>query len=156
MLKGSKKHHFTFVYIMYFLLSYFSNECPLGDLWRHCGGLGKKILMPYPINQSWREQIELKIYIPRPPQWRHRSPSCSALETAVACERTEPSLGRQETPPPPPKKTFLPIEMLPKCRVNVQIALKFSNLSIYFQNSLDFLKFFFMSKIPPQIPELCS
>ena len=30
-----------------------------GDLWRHCGGLGKEILMPYPINQSWREQIEL-------------------------------------------------------------------------------------------------
>ena len=22
-----------------------------GDLWRHCGGLGKEILMPYPINQ---------------------------------------------------------------------------------------------------------
>ena len=31
----------------------------LGDLWRHCGGLGIEILMPYPINQSWREQIEL-------------------------------------------------------------------------------------------------
>ena len=23
----------------------------LGDLWRHCGGLGKESLMPYPINQ---------------------------------------------------------------------------------------------------------
>ena len=34
------------------------NQVP-GDLWRHCGGLGKEILMPYPINQSWREQIEL-------------------------------------------------------------------------------------------------
>ena len=42
--------------------------------------------MPYPINQSWREQIELnwctrwlmgygiKISIPRPPRWRRRSP----------------------------------------------------------------------------------
>ena len=30
-----------------------------GDLWRHCGDLGKEILMPYPLNQSWREQIEL-------------------------------------------------------------------------------------------------
>ena len=31
----------------------------LGDLWRHCGGLGREILMPYPINQSWRDQIDL-------------------------------------------------------------------------------------------------
>ena len=30
-----------------------------GDLWRHCGGMGKEILMPYPINQSWRKPIEL-------------------------------------------------------------------------------------------------
>ena len=35
------------------------NELPPGDLWRDCGGLGKEILMPYSINQSWREQIEL-------------------------------------------------------------------------------------------------
>ena len=27
-----------------------NHEYP-GDLWRHCGGLGKEILMPYPINQ---------------------------------------------------------------------------------------------------------
>ena len=30
-----------------------------GDLWRHCGALGKEILMLYPINQSWREYTEL-------------------------------------------------------------------------------------------------
>ena len=48
-------------------------------------------------------------------------------------------------------------EMLSKCRVNVQIALKFSNLSIFFfYNSRDFLKFFLVSKIPPKILELCS
>ena len=47
-------------------------------------------------------------------------------------------------------------EMLSKCRVNVQIALKFSSLSIFFYNSRDFLKFFLVSKIPPKIPELCS
>ena len=52
-----------------------------------------------------------------------------------------------------PKKGFVNVfarEMLPKCRVNVQIALKFSNLSIFFYNSRGFLKFFLMSKIPPQ------
>ena len=32
-----------------------------GDLWRHCGGLGKEILIPYPINQSWREQIGARV-----------------------------------------------------------------------------------------------
>ena len=33
----------------YFLRTY--TTCNLGDLWRHCGGLGIEIVMPYPINQ---------------------------------------------------------------------------------------------------------
>ena len=57
-----------------------------GDLWRNCGGLGKEILMPYPINQRthqfnsvcsrqlWFMGYGIKISFPRPPQWRHRSP----------------------------------------------------------------------------------
>ena len=51
-----------------------------GDLWRHCGGLGKEILMPYPINQRahqfnsicsrqlWFMGYGIKISFPRPPQ----------------------------------------------------------------------------------------
>ena len=46
------------------------NSQPLpGDLWRHCRGLGKEILMPYPINQSWREQIELNWICARVGLW---------------------------------------------------------------------------------------
>ena len=47
-------------------------------------------------------------------------------------------------------------EKFPTCQVKVQIALKFSKLSIFFLNSREFLKFFLMSKIPKKIPELCS
>ena len=67
----------------------------LGDLWRHCRGLGKKILMPYPINQRahqfnsicsrqlWFMGYGIKISIPRPPQWRHRSPSFLSLRQSA-------------------------------------------------------------------------
>ena len=57
------------------------------------------------------------------------------------------------------KKRFVNVfacEILPTCLVKVQIALKFSNLSIFPKNSRNFLKFFLMSKTPPKIPELCS
>ena len=64
--------------------------------------------------------------------------SFSALETAVACEQTKPSPSRQEY-----KKRFVDVfarELLPECRVNIQIALKFNF----------FLKFQRFSKIPPK------
>ena len=62
------------------------------------GAWGKK-LMPYPINQIWREQIELnwcarwlmgygiKISFPRLPQWRHRSPGSNSIDSASTLTR---------------------------------------------------------------------
>ena len=68
----------------------------------------------------------------------------------VGYEQSDTSLGRLEYK----QKRFVNVfagEMLPRCQVKVQIALKFSNWSIFFpENSHDFLKFFLMSKIPPK------
>ena len=65
----------------------------------------------------------------------------SALDTAVARERTEPSVVARNK-----KRRFVNVfacEMLPKCRVNVQIALKLSNLSIFFLKFPRFSKILF-------------
>ena len=66
----------------------------------------------------------------------------------VGYEQSDTSLGRLEYK----QKRFVNVfacGMLPTCQVKVQIALKFSNWSIFFpENSRDFLKFFLMSKIP--------
>ena len=65
--------------------------------------------MPYPINQSWREQIELnwcarwlmgygiKISIPRPSQWRHRSPRFWCTKETKLIEFQFKSLHRRIT-----------------------------------------------------------